>query len=647
MSLRSGQKHSRTRRNLATPINDSTSVSCKPTKYVQAPSKVKASSSVTTSTDVSAAVIPTTTTQAYNSTLQAQQFTPPSSSTSTTSDLKFRVLSSSSCSLRNSMRRGRNIKPQRVPETTFIGSVAGFVYYAIPQGSSSGQMPNERIEWVNMQKYDNAIEPEKSMDIVVFGLTRGFQIWAILESGECEEIVTERQGSLKTGRLLTCNPKQSFGVLEDKFEAYRPLFAFVDANSSVDRSCSTLSFISLVCRQHVHQITFPNQICAFEESPKALVVSFSNRLVICDALSLREQRYIYYSNGPVANNVFAMSDVFLSFADPTFSQCWQSCGGMMPENDFLSSEQSSYASSVVNAASSLTKAFSAWGESVVSSFSSSPQSKSHFVSSDNPGIVTVIDITKLPLSNDSDDANYYEGNSSDMLHENKVFEDSHSIIAHFIAHNEPLGFLKFGNGGRILLTSGQSSTCFHVFLLHPHPGSSALGAVQHIYTLNRGNTPAKVVGCTFSMDNRFVAVATNHGTTHLFAICPYGGPVSMRTHGSKLVNKDSRYHRSAGLDNSDTVPINEPIDLHNYQFGTPQVYKDHPSLIRPALARSARNPRIGPYANPIGLFASAKLRDSLSVDNLSAWASDIAAPLTTTRKRATSGPKNAEQNRIS
>lgn len=46
---------------------------------------------------------------------------------------------------------------------------------------------------------------------------------------------------------------------------------------------------------------------------------------------------------------------------------------------------------------------------------------------------------------------------------------------------------------RIELFIGQSSTCFHVFLLHPHPGSSALGAVQHIYTLNRGNTPAKVL----------------------------------------------------------------------------------------------------------------------------------------------------------
>ena len=40
-------------------------------------------------------------------------------------------------------------------------------------------------------------------------------------------------------------------------------------------------------------------------------------------------------------------------------------------------------------------------------------------------------------------------------------------------------------------------------------------------------------------------------------------------------------------------------------------FRDHPSLIRPSIARSARNPRIGPYTRPLGLTASAKLRVNL------------------------------------
>jgi hypothetical protein len=30
--------------------------------------------------------------------------------------------------------------------------------------------------------------------------------------------------------------------------------------------------------------------------------------------------------------------------------------------------------------------------------------------------------------------------------------------------------------------------------------------------------------------------ATNHGTTHIFPITPYGGAITMRTHGGRFVN---------------------------------------------------------------------------------------------------------------
>lgn len=42
-----------------------------------------------------------------------------------------------------------------------------------------------------------------------------------------------------------------------------------------------------------------------------------------------------------------------------------------------------------------------------------------------------------------------------------------------------------------------------------------------------------------------------------------------------FVSEDAifRYHRSAGLDNFDIVPVTEPIDYRTYQFGAPQIYK--------------------------------------------------------------------------
>jgi len=75
--------------------------------------------------------------------------------------------------------------------------------------------------------------------------------------------------------------------------------------------------------------------------------------------------------------------------------------------------------------------------------------------------------------------------------------------------------------------------------------------------LSRGDTTAKVQDAVFSVDSRYCAVSTLRGTTHVFAVAPYGGPPSMRTHGSGVVvNRLSRFHRSAGLD--DPLPCPNP-----------------------------------------------------------------------------------------
>ena len=39
----------------------------------------------------------------------------------------------------------------------------------------------------------------------------------------------------------------------------------------------------------------------------------------------------------------------------------------------------------------------------------------------------------------------------------------------------------------------------------------------------------------FSPDSRWVAVSTLRGTTHIFPITPYGGPIGVRTHTSSRV----------------------------------------------------------------------------------------------------------------
>ncbi|VDM36490.1 unnamed protein product [Toxocara canis] len=541
-------------------------------------------------------------------------------------------------------QRGQSIRPQCVPKPTLVSSVAELVHDVIPQASTP-QTTVEHIEWVSIQKC---------------AADYGFE-----ESGDCEEVLSMRQGPLKVGRLLASDPEPSFGIHKDKYASSRPLFAIVDGSRHVpEPQFCTLSFLSLTTAKFVREIAFPDPICAFEASTKVLVVCFTNRIVVCDSMSLREQRCIFNCQiNDALTTPFSISDVFLAYADTNLVQVDQSCGGMASGEEIVPGSASSYTSGVINVAKSLSKTVSAFGETVVSSLSSSPHSKTLVSSIAHPGIVTVVDANKLPSDSDSEVActfclffNSFLGrlilHFEYLLHPTVVdlqCERSEAVMAHFVAHSEPIGYLSFAPGGQMLLTSGQSSTYFHIFLLYPHPGSPALGSVRHIYTLYRGTTPAKVLDSAFSMDGRWLALATNHGTTHLFAVCPYGGAVTMRTHGGRIVNRESRFHRSAGLTDSESAAMGKPVDVRGHQFGAPQVYKEHPCLVRPCVARSVGNPRIGPYSNPIAMNAIAKIRQRfLSADNLSAWASDLTSVSLSSGKRGSgTTSRSTEQHRLS
>uniref|UniRef100_A0A914PT88 BCAS3 WD40 domain-containing protein n=1 Tax=Panagrolaimus davidi TaxID=227884 RepID=A0A914PT88_9BILA len=127
----------------------------------------------------------------------------------------------------------------------------------------------------------------------------------------------------------------------------------------------------------------------------------------------------------------------------------------------------------MNAAKSFSKTVTSIGESVFTSFTTGNQNKQANATTEL-GIVTVID-------------------AAGVVKGDRKTQGNKHVISHFVAHESSLGFLAFGNGGQLLLTSSQSGTSFYVFGLFPHSGLAALGSVQHLYTLYRGNSAAKVI----------------------------------------------------------------------------------------------------------------------------------------------------------
>lgn len=76
-----------------------------------------------------------------------------------------------------------------------------------------------------------------------------------------------------------------------------------------------------------------------------------------------------------------------------------------------------------------------------------------------------------------------------------VQEDSDGVglVAHFPAHaSEPITAMAFDPNGMMLLTADKLGHSFNLFRIMAHPWNCSLGAVHHLYTLQRGDTTAKV-----------------------------------------------------------------------------------------------------------------------------------------------------------
>ncbi len=136
-------------------------------------------------------------------------------------------------------------------------------------------------------------------------------------------------------------------------------------------------------------------------------------------------------------------------------------------------------------------------------------------------------------------------------------ENQNWIIAHFLAHQEPIYALEFNTNGRLLVSADSLGQYFNVFQINVNSFKSTRTVVKHLYSLYRGDTNAKVRNISFSNDSRWLAISTKRGTTHIFPLNSYGGAVNVRTHSKPyVVNRTSKHQRTAGFVDQDLDILN-------------------------------------------------------------------------------------------
>ncbi|CAB3369083.1 Hypothetical predicted protein [Cloeon dipterum] len=444
------------------------------------------------------------------------------------------------------LKEGLKVRPQPVSDKTILESVAGFINEVVPQGYMTGQQVDSKdaILWARFETMD-ANDPQLLGDagvggpplLLVLGYAVGVQIWLVPASGEATEVFSRRQGVVQILRLIPSpEPRRA---QEGDLVKKRPLIALFDS--------ANMAICSLRTGEQVKVI--PNRsICEILVNRDCIAIMTPTKIELLDTVRLEKMFEIntcYVSPGLNPNPV-ALGARWLAFADSRLSPSVRSSGGAELEG------VPSYTASMLQAAKTLGKGI----REVASSLTGQKMAQAApALDASTPGVVTVLDTSK------------------------GVDDMEQAAVAHFVAHAAPIVHMTFDSSGSLLLTADKNGHDFHIFQLHPHPCASSLGAVHHLYVLHRGDTTAKVQDVSFSIDSRFCAVSTLRGTTHVFAINPYGGAPTMRTHGcNAMVNRLSRFHRSAGLDDPLPCP----------------------------------NPRLPPYPKPTVLFPLVQLRQPLA-----------------------------------
>ncbi|XP_067634551.1 uncharacterized protein [Eurosta solidaginis] len=455
------------------------------------------------------------------------------------------------------------VPPQVVSDRSILDSAIGFISDVTLVAHQPHTEPKDTIIWARFETTADISDPCFGIDwelegnvapplLLILGYGLGVQVWAIPANGEAIEVLSWRHGVVSTLRILptpACTRSANeHGRADETIDAYaekRPLIALVDTSttSSQPQFC-TLNFISLKTGKQVKTIKFKNPILDVISNRTSVVSVFHERIAIFDARTLEDRLSITtcYPSPGINPNPVALGQRWLAYAEQKLLSSKRSGGGWDGEGI------ASYTATVLNAAKSFGKGLRELGEQVAAgltgaSNTGSLSKNSSFDSSigpeaKQPGIVTIMDVEQTIKD--------YSPTSTIASAGGNISNEP--IVAHFIAHSDAIVAMEFDNSGMLLLTADRRGHDFHVFRIQPHPVSSSLSAIHHLYVLHRGDTSAKVQNITFSLDSRWVAISTLRGTTHVFPITPYGGPMGVRTHTSlHVVNKLSRFHRSAGL----------------------------------------------------------------------------------------------------
>ncbi|KAF9546007.1 Breast carcinoma amplified sequence 3 [Mortierella hygrophila] len=384
---------------------------------------------------------------------------------------------------------------------------------------------------------------------LLLGYADGMQIWDITHPDNIHEIFSARDPDNEVSLLKVLpSPRVPSGKF-DLFEQYRPLLAVI-SNKRTDEgrtSHKKLEIYSLATHQVVMAPNFevgPDyDISALDVNERELVVTMTapgegTRLFMLNQLTLQAMHAKPLALNDVAYpGVLALGTRLLAYVTTSESPSDSSDTKHGEESDGGGGYQDlakGVAKEVFGGVKMLGKTivkFSLWYiHSALIRMSPRLTNKriTSFLHVRRASASADHDRTSthLPHRRRHDDNSPHKKEAIGTVIVRDITMSNMPIVAHFKPHDHPITGCKFSPSGRLLLTVSRHGNVFHIHEVRPavNPGS------RHVYKLARGITHASVEDIVFNEDETWVAVTTSRGTTHLYAINPFGGTPDVGAH---------------------------------------------------------------------------------------------------------------------
>ncbi|KAL2634216.1 hypothetical protein R1flu_005695 [Riccia fluitans] len=463
--------------------------------------------------------------------------------------------------------------------SNIASTVRSGVALPLPNGSlQEDERQREQVQWADFDKLE--LDSGEVRHVLLLTYLNGFQIWDVEEAQNVRELVSRRDGPVAFLRLqpkpynhespdgggplaasrpfllvltgdVTATGNQSPGSYPGSYNAS----GSPPAGTGPQLIPTLIRFYSLQSHTYVHVLRFRTGIHAVRCSPRVVVVALYSQIYCFDAASLQNTfsvlTYPTPLNGPGATNLgfgaLAVGPRWLAYAAnqpiaPITGRV--SPQHLTPSPGVSPSTSPHNASLVAHYAKESSKHIAA---GIVTLGDMGYKTLSRYYSElmpDGPNSPQTSSPSWKPASNGLG----HNGWSASTPHEPPEYAGmvivrdfvSKTILTQFRAHTSPLSSLAFDPSGTLLVTASIYGHNLNVFRLTPSAagnnkssgGFDASMTHVHLYKLYRGMTNAVIQDISFSSDSQWLAVSSSRGTSHIYAISPFGGTVGPQTHSA-------------------------------------------------------------------------------------------------------------------